>query len=122
MPTMTDPIPSLDLRLTPDWLKESEPANRYANYEGEDSQDRQHRGRRERRDDRSRRPSPPTDRNRREQTDRRAAPSNRSPQATQQRPLDANRPLPPRTERPRFQRREDHAVRPEAESAPVQID
>jgi hypothetical protein len=119
---MTDPIPSLDLRLTPDWLKESEPANRYANYEGEDSQDRQHRGRRERRDDRSRRPSPPTDRNRREQTDRRAAPSNRSPQATQQRPLDANRPLPPRTERPRFQRREDHAVRPEAESAPVQID
>src|SRR6202022_1443285 len=42
--------------------------------------------------------------------------------ATQQRPLDANRPLPPRTERPRFQRREDHAVRPEADSAPVQID
>jgi hypothetical protein len=119
---MTDPIPALDLRLTPDWLKESEPANRYANYEGEDSQDRQHRGRRERRDDRSRRPNPPTDRDRREQTDRRAAPGNRSPQSPQQRPLEANRPLAPRTERPRFQRREDHAVRLEAESAPVQID
>jgi len=118
---MTDPIPSLDLRLTPDWLKESEPANRYANYEGEDSQDPHHRGRRERRDDRSRRPSPPTDRHRREQTAQRAAPSNRSPQVPQQRTFDADRSLPPRTERPRFQRREDQAVRPE-EAAPVQID
>ena len=34
---MTDPLPSLDLRLTPDWLKESEPGNRYADYDGDDS-------------------------------------------------------------------------------------
>ena len=68
---MTDPLPSLDLRLTPDWLKESEPANRYADYEGDSQQDRHQRGRRDRRDERPRRPMPPSDRNRREQPDRR---------------------------------------------------
>ena len=55
---MTDPLPSLDLRLTPDWLKESEPANRYADYEGDSQQDRHQRGRRDRRDERPRRPMP----------------------------------------------------------------
>src|SRR5271157_3267905 len=67
---MTEPLPSLDLRLTPDWLKESEPANRYADYEGDAQQDRHQRGRRDRRDERPRRSIPPTDRNRREQADR----------------------------------------------------
>src|SRR6266481_1823979 len=117
---MTDPIPSLELRLTPDWLKESEPANRYADYEGDDSPDRQHRGRRERRDDRPRRPSPPTERHRREQTERKPVAGNR-PVQSQQRPVE-NRSLPQRGERPRFQRREEQAVRPEVEAAPVQID
>src|SRR5258708_21004844 len=51
---MADPLPSLDLRLTPDWLKESESANRYADYT---DQDPGNRGRRERRDDRPRRPT-----------------------------------------------------------------
>jgi hypothetical protein len=50
---MADPLPSLDLRLTPDWLKESESVNRYADYADEDPGG--HRGRRERRDDRPRR-------------------------------------------------------------------
>jgi hypothetical protein len=117
---MTDPIPSLDLRLTPDWLKESEPANRYADYEGDDSQDRHHRGRRERRDDRPRRSGPPADRHRHEPTDRRPSTGARSPQA-QQRPVE-NRSLPPRSERPRFQHREEQTVRPEVDAAPVQID
>ena len=117
---MTDPIPSLELRLTPDWLKESEPANRYADYEGDDSPDRQHRGRRERRDDRPRRPSPPTERHRHEQTERKPVAGNR-PVQSQQRPVE-NRSLPQRGERPRFQRREEQAVRPEVEAAPVQID
>src|SRR6516225_5199628 len=54
---MADPLPSLDLRLTPDWLKESESANRYADYADEDPEGRGHRGRRERRDDRPRRPN-----------------------------------------------------------------
>src|SRR5258708_16781931 len=45
---------SVDLRLTPDWLKESESANRYADYT---DQDPGNRGRRERRDDRPRRPT-----------------------------------------------------------------
>jgi hypothetical protein len=53
---MADPLPSLDLRLTPDWLKESESANRYADYADEEPHGRGHRDRRERRDDRPRRP------------------------------------------------------------------
>jgi len=117
---MTDPIPSLELRLTPDWLKESEPANRYADYEGDDSPDRQQRGRRERRDDRSRRPSPPTERHRHEQTERKPATGNR-PLRSQQRPVE-NRSLPQKGERQRFLRREEQTTRPEVEPAPVQID
>ena len=124
---MTDPLPSLDLRLTPDWLKESEPANRYADYEGDAQQDRHQRGRRDRRDERPRRPIPPTDRSRREQADRKPAASNRptrpqSPQAPIQRVPEGGGPRPLRNDRPRFQRREEQAPRPEVEPAPVQID
>jgi hypothetical protein len=117
---MTDPIPSLDLRLTPDWLKESEPVNRYADYEGDDSQNRQHRGRRDRRDERPRRSSPPTDRHRHEQADRKQAPGARAARP-QQRPVE-NRSLPPRSEYPRTPRHEEMPARPEVEAAPVQID
>jgi hypothetical protein len=117
---MTDPIPSIDLRLTPDWLKESEPVNRYADYEGDDSQDRQHRGRRERRDDRTRRSSSATDRRRHEQADRKPVPAGRLTQP-QQHPIE-NRSLPSRSERPRFQRHDERTARPEVEAAPVQID
>ena len=107
---MTDPLPSLDLRLTPDWLKESEPANRYADYEGDAQQDRHQRGRRDRRDERPRRSVPPNDRNRREQPDRRPAASNRpiqSPQSPIQRVAEGGGPRPLRNDRPRFQRREE---------------
>jgi hypothetical protein len=126
---MTDPLPSLDLRLTPDWLKESEPDNRYADYVGDDPQDRHHRGRRERRDDRPRRPSPSNDRPRRGPSDRGpAANNNRAPQSPAATPAAAPRSAeaagskPFRSDRPRFQRREEPALRAEAEPAPVQID
>jgi hypothetical protein len=125
---MTDPLPSLDLRLTPDWLKESEPANRYADYEGDAPQDRQQRGRRDRRDERPKRSIPPNDRNRREQSDRRPATNNRpsqspqSPQSPTQRVAEGGVPKPLRNDRPRFQRREEQPPRPEVEPAPVQID
>jgi hypothetical protein len=120
---MTDPLPSLDLRLTPDWLKESDPGNRYADYDGDSSQDRHYRGRKDRRDDRPRRANPPTDRARRPQPDRGPAPSNRpAPQAPAPRPAESAGSRPVRTERPRFQRREEPALRPEVEPAPVQID
>ena len=74
---MTDPLPSLDLRLTPDWLKESETGNRYADYEGDDQPDRHHRGRRDRKDDRPRRPASPNDRSRQDRSDRRPAANTR---------------------------------------------
>jgi hypothetical protein len=125
---MTDPLPSLDLRLTPDWLKESEPGNRYADYVGDDAQDRHHRGRRDRRDDRPRRPSTPNDRPRRGSSDRGPAANNRSPQPPPSPPNAAPRSSetanqkPFRSDRSRFQRREEPALRPEAEPAPVQID
>jgi len=61
---MADPLPSLDLRLTPDWLKESESANRYADYTSDDSEGRRHGPRRDRRDERPRRP--PQNRQRRD--------------------------------------------------------
>jgi hypothetical protein len=118
--TMTDPIPSIDLRLTPDWLKESETINRYADYEGDDSQYRQQRARRERRDDRTRRSSSPADRHRHGQTDRKQPPASRSIQA-QQRPIE-NRASPSRGERPRSQRSDEKTATPEIEAAPVQID
>ena len=119
---MTDPLPSLDLRLTPDWLKESEPANRYADYEGDSQQDRHQRGRRDRRDERPRRPVPPGDRNRRDQPDRRPVANARPLPGPVQRVPEVNGPRPQRNDRPRFQRREDQAPRPEVEPAPVQID
>ena len=124
---MTDPLPSLDLRLTPDWLKESEPGNRYADYVGDDQQDRHHRARRDRRDDRPRRPSPPADRPRRAPSDLAPAGQNRSPQAPQAqtpapRPAEGGGARPFRNDRPRFQRRDEQVVRPEVEPAPVQID
>jgi len=119
---MTDPLPSLDLRLTPDWLKDSEPANRYADYEGDAQQDRHQRGRRDRRDERPRRSIPPNDRNRREQSDRRPAAGNRPIQSPIQRVADGGGPKPPRSDRPRLQRREEQVPRPEVEPAPVQID
>ena len=119
---MTDPLPSLDLRLTPDWLKESEPGNRYADYDGDDPQDRHHRGRRDRRDDRPRRPSPSNDRARRPQADRGPAANNKAPQPPAPRSAETGGPKPFRSDRPRFQRREEPAPRPEAEPAPVQID
>ena len=119
---MTDPLPSLDLRLTPDWLKESEPGNRYADYDGDDPQDRHHRGRRDRRDDRPRRTAPPTDRPRRAQSDKAPA-ANRPPQTPSQRPTETGGPKPFRSsDRPRLQRREEQTLRPEVEPAPVQID
>ena len=120
--TMTDPLPSLDLRLTPDWLKESEPGNRYADYDGDDPQDRHHRGRRDRRDDRPRRPSPQSDRPRRVQPDRGSAANNKSPQPPAPRGTETGSPKPLRNDRARFQRREEPSLRPEAEPAPVQID
>jgi len=119
---MTDPLPSLDLRLTPDWLKESEPGNRYADYDGDDPQDRHHRGRRDRRDDRPRRPSPSNDRPRRPQSDRGPAANNRSPQPPAPRSAETGGPKAFRSDRPRLQRREEPAIRPEAEPAPVQVD
>jgi hypothetical protein len=119
---MTDPLPSFDLRLTPDWLKESEPANRYADYEGDESQDRHQRGRRDRRDERPRRSSPPNDRSRREQSDRRPGANNRPVQTPAQRSREGGGPRPLRSDRPRFQRREEQTVRPDVEPAPVQID
>jgi hypothetical protein len=131
---MTDPLPSLDLRLTPDWLKESETGNRYADYEGDDQLDRQHRGRRDRRDDRTRRPSPSNDRPRQDRSDRRPAPNtkpadpspSRAPSGARSGP--ANRPAtlggqrPSRSDRPRFERQDSEAAHPEVEPAPVQID
>ncbi len=132
---MTDPLPSLDLRLTPDWLKESETGNRYADYEGDTHSDRQQRGRRDRRDDRSRRPGPSNDRPRQDRPDRRPAPNarpsdtstGRAPSGPRTAP-SSNRPPAPagartfRSDRPRFERQDSDNVHPEVEPAPVQID
>src|ERR1700731_1155366 len=119
---MTDPIPSLDLRLTPDWLKESEPGNRYADYDGDDPQDRHHRARRDRRGDGPRRANPPpNDRPRRAQPDRGSA-ANKAPLAPAQRLPESGSPKPSRNERQRLQRRDELPLRPEVEPAPVQID
>jgi hypothetical protein len=131
---MTDPLPSLDLRLTPDWLKESETGNRYSDYEGDDNPDRQHRGRRDRRDDRPKRPGTSTDRPRQDRPDRRPAQnarpsgafSARAPSAPRTEP--SNRAAEPggnrtfRSGRPRFERQDTETAHPEVEPAPVQID
>ncbi len=135
---MTDPLPSLDLRLTPDWLKESETGNRYADYEGDDQPDRHHRGRRDRKDDRPRRPGPPSDRSRQDRPDRRPAANTKpsestsgrgpSPSTSTPRTGPSNRPAatggqrPFRSDRQRFERQDAETAHPEVEPAPVQID
>src|SRR5208282_3339851 len=133
---MTDPLPSLDLRLTPDWLKESETGNRYADYEGDDQPDRHHRGRRDRKDDRFRRPGSPNDRSRQDRSDRRPAAntnpsepsSGRGPSPSAPRTGPSNRPAaaagqrPFRSDRQRFERQDAETAHPEVEPAPVQID
>ena len=110
---MTDPLPSIDLRLTPDWLKESEPGNRYADYEGDQSQDRYGRGQGNRRDNRPRHLSQPNNRQRPNQNDRRSG-------GQYQRDNAGNRNF--RGDRSHFQRRGEVPLRPEVEPAPVQID
>jgi hypothetical protein len=115
---MTDPDPSLDLRITPDWLKESEPANRYADYEGDETESRYDRPRRDRREER--RPRRPTDRER--SHSKKPSGPDRPRQIAPQR-TDRNQPrTPERAPRPqgRFFRRDE--PRPEVEPAPVQID
>jgi hypothetical protein len=110
---MADPIPSLDLRFTPDWLKESENENRYADYEGETPEDR-----RQRRDSRSRRGGPE-----RQQRDNRGQGS-RQPRPAGQRSRDtAHGQRPSRIEdRPRQRRDDARPIQDEVEPAAVQVD
>ena len=139
---MTDPLPSLDLRLTPDWLKEPEKSNRYADYEGDAQSDSHYRGRRDRRDDRARRSGHPSDRPRQDRPDRRTSPNARSPEATSRAPGHPGSATPAgrtpssnrgpgsgpggqrsfRGDRPRPERQEPEAPHIEVEPAPVQID
>jgi hypothetical protein len=115
---MADPISSFDLRFTPDWLKESEKENRYADYEGD-----AHENRRER-DGRPRRSGGGPDRPRRDQREQRtpgprpARPGGQrsreaAPGQRLQRPEDRNRP-----------RRDESRPAPaeEVEPAAVQVD
>ncbi len=78
---MADPNPSLDLRLTPDWLKEPEPTHRFSHYEGEDDR----RKGPPRRDDGAGRRRGPDDRS------RGGAPDRRSPGAFRPPSTDARR-------------------------------
>ncbi|MBW0000529.1 MAG: hypothetical protein JO015_15630 [Verrucomicrobia bacterium] len=129
---MADPNSSLDLRLTPDWLKESGPTNRYADFEGDNSERRRGGFQRPggRRDDNAGRRRGPDDRQRRGAPDRRGPFGARSPQADQRRPGGA--PAPAGGGHPSFDRpdrarhgssREDSApVAPPVEPAAVQID
>ena len=126
---MADPLPSLDLRLTPDWVKESESANRYADYTNVETDGRGQRDRRDRRDDRPRRP--PQNRQRRD-----AGPGRRdtggpnrpaSPQARPARPQgqpSRDTPAASRPERltdgPRRER--DEPIQDQVEPAAVQVD
>jgi hypothetical protein len=139
---MTDPLPSLDLRLTPDWLKEPEKSNRYADYEGDAQSDSHYRGRRDRRDDRARRSGHPSDRPRQDRPDRRTSVNARSPEATSRAPGHPGSATPAgrtpssnrgpgsgpggqrsfRGDRPRPERQEPEAPHIEVEPAPVQID
>jgi hypothetical protein len=114
---MADPISSFDLRFTPDWLKESEKENRYADYEGEGQagrRDRDSRPRRgggsdrQRRDQREQRSSGPRPTRPGGQRSRDAASSQRPP-----RPEDRNR---PRRDEPRS------APLEEIEPAAIQVD
>jgi hypothetical protein len=114
---MADPISSFDLRFTPDWLKESEKENRYADYEGEAQVGRRDRDSRPRRGGGS-------DRQRRDQREQRS-PGARPARPVGQRSRDAastQRPL--RTEdRNRSRRDEPRATPPEeVEPAAIQVD
>jgi hypothetical protein len=114
---MADPISSFDLRFTPDWLKESESENRYADYEGEVQE-----GRRER-DSRPRRGGG-SDRQRRDQREQRS-PGARPSRPGGQRSRDpASSQRPPRVEdRNRPRRDEPRSTPPEeVEPAAVQVD
>src|ERR1700730_8708914 len=108
---MADPISSFDLRFTPDWLKESEKENRYADYEGEARE-----GRRER-DSRTRRGGG-SERQRRDQRSPGARPGG-------QRPRDASSSQrPPRIEDRNRARRDEPRSIPaeEVEPAAIQVD
>jgi hypothetical protein len=119
---MTDPLPSLDLRLTPDWLKESEPPNRYADYEGEELRDRGHRPRRDTRGDNRPRRGPHENRARRDAPGGPAGrPAGQRPAG--QRPADPRPARPARDDRSRPRRdREESPAYPQVEPAPVQVD
>jgi hypothetical protein len=140
---MTDPLPSLDLRLTPDWLKEPETGNRYADYEGDDRPDSQHRARRDRREDRPRRSGRPSDRPRQDRSDRRTSSSAKSAEASSRAAAPSESATPAagrspsanrgpasgsggqrsfRGDRPRYERQEADSSHAEVEPAPVQID
>ena len=114
---MADPISSFDLRFTPDWLKESEKENRYADYEGEAP------GSRRERDSRPRRGTP--DRQRRDQREQRTSGSARSARPGGQRSRDiASGQRTARTEDRNRPRRDEPRPAPleEVEPAAVQID
>src|SRR5438445_5298856 len=114
---MADPISSFDLRFTPDWLKESEKENRYADYEGEALE-----GRRER-DSRTRRGGGP-ERQRRDQREQRS-PGARPARPGGQRPRDASSSQrPPRIEDRNRPRRDEPRSIPaeEVEPAAIQVD
>ncbi|MBV8901950.1 MAG: hypothetical protein JOY92_17760 [Verrucomicrobia bacterium] len=129
---MADPNSSLDLRLTPDWLKESGPANRYADFEGDNPERRRGGFQRpgSRRDDNAGRRRAPDDRPRRGASDRRGPFGARPSQADQRRPSGApayggSQPSSERPDRSRaVSSREESApiAGPTAEPAPVQID
>lgn len=128
---MADPNSSLDLRLTPDWLKESGPTNRYADFEGDNSERRRGGFQRPggRRDDHAGRRRGPDDRQRRGAPDRRGPLGARSPQADQRRPGGApayagGHPSPDRPDRARqgSLREDSGPVAPPLEPAAVQID
>jgi hypothetical protein len=122
---MADPLPSLDLRLTPDWLKESESVNRYADYADEDPGG--HRGRRERRDDRPRRPN--QNRQRRDAGPGRRETGGPNRPAPQQRPArphgQTSRDTSAGSNQERFtdaRRGRDEPVQDQVEPAAVQVD
>jgi hypothetical protein len=113
---MADPISSFDLRFTPDWLKESEKENRYADYEGDVSESRRERDSRPRRG--------PSDRQRREQREQRT-PGSRSARPGGQRSRDtAPGQRTARTEDRNRPRRDEQRPAPleEVEPAAVQVD
>jgi len=115
---MADPISSFDLRFTPDWLKESEKENRYADYEGESLESRRERDSRTRRGGGS-------DRQRRDQREQRSPPGARPARPVGQRSRDASSSQrPPRIEdRNRPRRDEPRSTPPEeVEPAAIQVD